>query len=120
MNINEKEIRLRYVRAMEKFINSNVSYLRANDFDFALFKKRVAKTYDILKKVESIRLDSAYPNALEAYANAIINTLNLELEDNKEEIREYLLKQANLLQKEKNKTRYKKGKHKSASFNDGY
>ncbi len=105
---------------MEKFINSNVAYLRDESFDFTIFKKRVAKTYEVLRKIESIRLDSAYPNALERYANEIINTLNYEEIFNPEELREQLLKQANLLQKEKNKTRYKKTKHKSSSFNDGY
>jgi hypothetical protein len=105
---------------MEKFINSNVSYLRDANFDFIIFKKRITKTYEILKKIESIRLDSAYPSALEKYANEIINTLNYEEIEDVEELREYLLKQANLLQKEKNKTRYKKNKHKNATFNDGY
>ena len=31
-----------------------------------------------------------------------------------------LLKDANLLQKEKNKSNYKKDKHKNQKFNDGY
>ncbi|WP_245600555.1 hypothetical protein [Sulfurospirillum arcachonense] len=41
-------------------------------------------------------------------------------DEEKFEIQETLLKEANLLHKEKNSTRYKKDKHKSKSFNDGY
>jgi hypothetical protein len=37
-----------------------------------------------------------------------------------EEERANLLKDANLLQKEKNRSSYKKDKHKNQSFNDGY
>jgi hypothetical protein len=37
-----------------------------------------------------------------------------------EEERANLLKDANLLQKEKNKSNYKKDKHKKQTFNDGY
>ncbi len=37
-----------------------------------------------------------------------------------EEERAILLKDANLLQKEKNKSNYKKDKHKNQKFNDGY
>jgi len=48
----------------------------------------------------------------------------LHLEDLTDEdelgIKENLLKEANLLDKEKNSTRYKKDKHKTKSFNDGY
>lgn len=58
--------------------------------------------------------------ALETYANQIINVLNLEEIEDVEEYQEELIKKANLLHKEKNKTRYKKDKHKHASFNDGY
>ncbi len=50
---------------------------------------------------------------------SILHVEDLEDEE-KIKIKENLLKEANLLQKEKNSTRYKKDKHKSKSFNDGY
>jgi len=120
--INEKVIRQKYTRALEKFIRSNISYLRDENFEFEIFTKRVTKTYEILKKVEEIRLNSTYPIALERYVNLILGVLHVEELNEKEKtaIKENLIKEANLLHKEKNKTQYKKDKHKKSSFNDGY
>ena len=78
------------------------------------------RTFEILKKVEPIRLDSAYPMALENYANLLLNALEELDEDETTQLKENLLKEANLLHKEKNKTQYKKDKHKKSTFNDGY
>jgi len=76
----------------------------------------------MLKKIQTIRLDSTYPMALEKYVNLILSILHVEEldEEKKTSIKENLLKEANLLHKEKNKTRYKKDKHKTKKFNDGY
>jgi len=118
--INEKNVRLRYTRALEKFIRSNISYLKDPEFQFDIFQKRVKRTFEILKKVEPIRLDSAYPMALENYANLLLNALEELEEVEKMQLKDKLLKEANLLHKEKNKTQYKKDKHKKSTFNDGY
>lgn len=118
--INEKNIRLKYTRALEKFVRSNISYLKEPEFQFDIFQKRVKRTFEILKKVEPIRLDSAYPVALENYANLLLSILQELSEEEKTLIKQNLLKEANLLHKEKNKTRYKKEKHKTKKFNDGY
>ena len=120
--INEKDIRLKYVRGLEKFVRSNISYLKDPIFEFDIFKKRVEKTFKILKKIKSIRLNSTYPIALENYVNIILSVLHVEdlKDEEKEELKAKLLKEANLLHKEKNKTQYKKDKHKKSSFNDGY
>ena len=118
--INEKNVRLRYTRALEKFIRSNISYLKDPEFQFDIFQKRVKRTFEILKKVEPIRLDSAYPMALENYANLLLNALEELNEVEKTQLKKNLLKEANLLHKEKNKTQYKKDKHKKSTFNDGY
>ena len=120
--INEKDIRLKYARGLEKFTRSNISYLKDPNFIFEVFQKRVKKTFEVLKKVESIRLNAPYPVALENYANLILTVLHVEdiKEINKEEFHTRLLKEANLLHKEKNRTIYKKSKHKKSSFNDGY
>jgi len=121
--INEKNTRLRYVRALEKFTRSNVSYLKDKNFNFEVFQKRVKKTFEILEKVTTIRLDSTYPIALEIYVNLILKVLHVEEDLNEKEkqgIKEVLLKEANLLHKEKNKNTYKKDKHKHKKFNDEY
>ena len=120
--INEKDIRLKYVRGLEKFVRSNISYLKDPKFEFITFQKRVKKTFEILKKIPSIRLNATYPIALENYVNLVLSVLHVsELKDEeKEELQAKLLKEANLLHKEKNKTQYKKDKHKKSSFSDGY
>jgi len=120
--INEKDIRLKYTRALEKFVRSNISYLKEPEFIFEVFQKRVKRTFEMLKKVQTIRLDSAYPMALENYVNLVLGVLHVEdiKQEEKNIIKENLLKEANLLHKEKNKTRYKKDKHKTKKFNDGY
>lgn len=121
-DIKEKVIRLKYVRALEKFLRSNLSYLKDPTFDFQIFQSRVDKTYKILKEIEAVRLDSAYPIALQNYVNLILKVLHVGKLSSDEEsaVLNNLLKEANLLDKEKNSTRYKKDKHKAQSFNDGY
>ncbi len=120
--IKEKEVRLKYVRGLEKFVRSNISYLKDPKFEFEVFQKRVKKTFEILKKIDSIRLNATYPIALENYVNLVLSVLHIEDLNNeaKEELQAKLLKEANLLHKEKNKTQYKKDKHKKSSFSDGY
>ncbi len=122
MDINEKDTRLRYVRALERFTSSNISYLKEPIFEFEIFQKRVKKRFEILKKIKSIRLNAAYPLALESYANLLLSTLHVEefSKTQEEELKTKLLKHANLLHKERNKTLYKKDKHKRSSYNDGY
>jgi len=96
--------------------------LKDPTFEFEIFQKRVNRTFKILKKIDSIRLNATYPIALENYVNLVLSVLHVEkLEDEeKKELQTKLLKEANLLHKEKNKTQYKKDKHKKSSFNDGY
>lgn len=120
--VNEKEIRLKYVRGLEKFARSNISYLKDPSFEFEIFQKRVKRRFEVLEKIESIRLNATYSIALENYVNLILGVLhvqNLNSEE-KKETQAKLLKEANLLHKEKNTTTYKKDKHKKSSFNDEY
>ncbi len=118
-NTNEKELRVKYIRALERFLNSCIGILKTENFDFKLFVKRVEKNYKVLKKVEEIRLDSSYTNALQNYVNLVLRTVEDENEDD-EAKHKLLLKEANLIEKEKNRGSYKKDKHKDQSFNDGY
>jgi len=120
--VNEKDVRLKYTRGLEKFVRSNISYLKDPTFEFEIFKKRVKRTFEILKKIPSIRLNATYPIALENYVNLVLSVLHVEElnDEEKEGLQAKLLKEANLLHKEKNKTQYKKDKHKKSSFNDGY
>ena len=117
--MNEKALRLKYIRVLEKFVKRSISLLKSDDFDFEAFKEKVIGYYEEVKNAKEVRLDSQYMQKLKAYIGHILNSIENHTEDFQEE-REMLLKEANLLHKEKNKTVYKKEKHKHSKFNDGY
>ncbi|MDD3343839.1 MAG: hypothetical protein PHR87_09720 [Sulfurospirillaceae bacterium] len=119
-NTNDKDQRVKYIRALERFLNSCIGALKNENFNFELFRKRIEKSYKVLQKVEASRLDSTYTNALQRYVELVLRTINEEDGENNEEKHKLLLKEANLLEKEKNRGSYKKDKHKDQSFNDGY
>lgn len=72
-----------------------------------------------MKTTKDVRLNSEYFQKLIAFKDSVINSINRDIEDFKD-LQEELLKESNLLHKEKNKSTYKKDKHKSKKFNDGY
>ena len=116
---NDKTIRLKYVRYLEKFHKRSISLLKHNSFDVEIYVKNINKYYDELKAIPSIRLNSQYLKLLENYVNLTLQyTSNYEGNFKKE--KEDLLYRSNQLHKEKNKSTYKKDKHKNKSFNDGY
>lgn len=116
--MNDKEARVKYIRALERFLNSCIGALKNERFDFALFVIRAQKSLKTLQKVEPTRLDSTYTNALQNYANLVASLIE-ETQTSPEEKHKRLLKEANLLEKEKYRG-YKKDKHKAQGFNDGY
>lgn len=119
--LNEKALRLRYIRALEKFAKRAINLLKApeDEFHFEKFKKKMHENFEAVEKVEAVRLDSGYMSKLEEYVNHILGTLDNHSEDFEDE-KSMLLKEANLLHKEKNKNIYKKDKHSKHKFNDGY
>lgn len=117
--VNEKTIRLRYIRVLEKFVTKTISLLKYDNFDIELFKKATLKGFQDLQKAKSCDLYSEYPVALRDLVNYIIGTIENHSKDFENE-KAAILKQANLLDKLKNNNRYKKDKHKNKKFNDGY
>jgi hypothetical protein len=116
---NEKTIRLRYIRVLEKFNTKAIGLLKYDNFDLELYKKAVLRGYTELQKAKSCELYSEYPLGVKALAQTILDTLQNHSKDFEEE-RNLILKQANLLDKLKNNNRYKKDKHKKKKFTDGY
>ncbi len=116
---NQKILRLKYVRVLEKFVKRTIALLKYPEFDYILFKKLTLTNYEFVQKVEAIRLDSDYLKKLQEYSQIILNTIANHSKYFKDE-QQFLLKEANLLHKEKNKNNYKKDKHKKKKFNDGY
>jgi len=117
--MHDKQLRIRYIRVLEKFFTRTVSLLKLENFNEELFKQRTLKNFEDLKRVKAIDLNSKYYTQLIAYINKVLAFLEKHSE-NFEEEREILLKEANLLQKEKNKNSYRKDKHKKSKFDDGY
>lgn len=119
--LNEKALRLRYIRALEKFAKRAINLLKApeEDFHFEKFKKKMDENFKDVEKVEVVRLDNGYMSKLEEYVNLILRTITNHSKDFEDE-KSILLKEANLLHKEKNKNIYKKDKHSKHKFNDGY
>jgi len=128
--VNEKTIRLRYIRVLEKFITKAISLLKYDNFDKELFKKATIKAFNELEKTKSVVLYNEYPIAVKNLAQHIMNCIDThtskEENDFSDKIHDFenekasILKQANLLAKLKNNNRYKKDKHKNKKFNDGY
>lgn len=117
--MHEKQKRIRYIRVLEKFFTRTVSLLKLDNFNHELFKERVLKNYQDIKRVEQVDLNSKYYTELIAFINKTLSYVENHSE-NFEDERETLLKEANLLQKEKNRNSYRKDKHKKSKFNDGY
>ncbi len=126
--VNEKTIRLRYIRVLEKFVTKSISLLKYDNFDKELFKKATIKTFNELQKTKSCDLYSEYPVAVRNLTLHIMQCIDNDSQEdewetkpnNFEEEKASILKQANLLAKLKNNNRYKKDKHKHKKFNDGY
>jgi len=121
--LDEKQQRLKYVRYLEKFHKRTIPLLKHPRFDIKIFTKTINKYYEELKLIPSARLDSTYLQLLEKFVNTtlhLITSYDEEEHKNFDNQKQSLLKQSNLMHKEKNKSNYKKDKHKKQSFNDGY
>ncbi|AJC90669.1 hypothetical protein CSUB8523_0913 [Campylobacter subantarcticus LMG 24377] len=110
MKNEEKALRVKYVRALEKFTNSAISALKREDFDMILFRERMQKNAKIFEKIQAVFLDSTYTKALEIFVNEC-------LDDGLDQ--KTLVSKANALYKLKKNQSYKKDKHKT-KFKDEY
>ncbi|AXH12485.1 hypothetical protein [Halarcobacter bivalviorum] len=118
--MHEKQLRVRYIRVLEKFFTRTVSLLKLENFDKDLFKERTLKNYEDIKRVKAVDLNSQYLTNLIAFINKTLQSLQSTTDEDFENVRTTLLKEANLLQKEKKRSTYKKDKHKNSKFDDGY
>ena len=109
--------RLRYIRALERFHNSIISYLlNTPDLTHERFEKKVDSAQKILKRVEEIQL---YKGELQDLQKLVSKVISLrESEKNIQEIKEEILYGSNQLDKSKNAKRYKKDKHTEDKFDD--
>ncbi|WP_033915749.1 hypothetical protein [Campylobacter sputorum] len=106
MEQTDKFKRVKYIRSLEKFVKSIIGIIKRDDFDKNLFRQRVEKSFEILKKVEPVYLDQSYTKGLVEFVNLSLSSTN----------KDELLKSFNQLEKIKN-LKYKKEKHKK-NFNE--
>ena len=128
--VHIKQKRIKYIRVLEKFLTRTMSLLRLDNFDEELFKIRCIKNFKDLNRAESIDLNSHYYSKLKQFIDKVmyyaylekeeLDAFDLECLDEEKSTQSLLLKEANILQKEKNATSYKKDKHKHSKFDDGY
>lgn len=109
--------RLRYIRALERFHKSMVSYLQKSpEITIESFDKKIESSLKLLNRVESINLYKGELQDLELLVKKMISFKSSTKDI--EEIREELLYSSNQLDKSKNARRYKKDKHSHSKYNE--
>ncbi len=111
----EKYLRTRYIRELERFVNRIVDFLQKEHSKEELIA-HIHTIFRPLEEIEKVYLSSEYTKELERFAE---RNANLHLSDKSgEEIREDILKEANLLRKLKRKKSFRKAKHKKQFLED--
>jgi hypothetical protein len=109
--------RLRYIRALERFHKSIVSYLtNTENLTQEHFNKKVDKALKLLNRIEEIQIYKGELQDLQKLVKKIISYK--ESKKDIYSIKEELLYDSNQLDKNKNAKRYKKDKHINTKFDD--
>ena len=109
--------RLRYIRSLERFHKSIISYLlNTPELSSKGFNKKIANALKLLNRIEEIPLYKGELQELQKLVKKMAAFKDSEkaIEDIKEEI----IYSSNQLDKSKNAKRYKKDKHVSSQFDD--
>lgn len=121
MSASQKAIdnatRLRYIRALERFHKSMISYLmNTPELSIKGFQKKLDNALKLLNRIEEIDL---YKGELKDLQNLVKKITALkESEKSIEDIKDEILYNSNQLDKNKNAKRYKKDKHTSTKYSD--
>ncbi|MDD5156495.1 hypothetical protein [Sulfurimonas sp.] len=109
--------RLRYVRALERFHKSIISYLQNTaELSESGYAKKIESSLKVLQKVEETSL---YKGDLQDLQKLIFKMINfVDSDKDISEIKEELIYTSNQLEKTKNARRYKKDKHSQSKFDD--
>ncbi|MEA1954961.1 MAG: hypothetical protein U9N02_00520 [Campylobacterota bacterium] len=109
--------RLRYIRALERFHKSIISYLtNTQDLTIQRYIKKIDNAIKLLNRVEPVALYKGELKDLELLIKKII-----AFKDSSDEIdiiKNEILHSSNLLDKNKNARRYKKDKHSKDKFSE--
>lgn len=109
--------RLRYIRALERFHNSVISYLlNTPEVTRTGYNKKIDNSLKVLKRVEEISL---YKGELQDLQKLVTKIIGYKESDKEiEDIKEDVLYSSNQLDKNKNARRYKKDKHAQSKYDD--
>jgi len=113
----DNSTRLRYIRALERFHKSIISYfMNTPKLSMQGFEKKLESSMKLLNRIEEIVLYKGELQELQKLVKKMIGYKNSskDIEDIKDEI----LYASNQLDKSKNAKRYKKDKHTSSKYSD--
>ena len=113
----ENSSRLRYIRALERFHKSIISYFsNTPELTKEGYIKKIDNACKLLNRIEEIAL---YKGELQDLQKLVKKMINYQDSDKEiEDIKEDILYSSNQLDKSKNARRYKKDKHQKTKFDD--
>lgn len=113
----ENSNRLRYIRALQRFHKSILSYLsNTPELSKDGFEKKINNALKLLNRVEEIAL---YKGDLQDLQKLVKKIILLKDSDKEiDEIRDEIVYNSNQLDKSKNAKRYKKDKHSNSKYDD--
>ena len=118
----EKYRRQKYIAHLEKIGKNLFRMFRDPGTGSEKFLKRFDELMERLDELESIRLDSEYLRQSEAHYRTLHKTLHETPIDDQDlnEMRESAMSELNRLQKMKNRSSYRKEKHRERVHRDGW
>ena len=113
----ENSTRLRYIRSLERFHKSMISFLlNSSDITKDKFDKKLNTALKLLNRVETIQLYKGELQDLQKLVEKII--AYKDSKEDIEDIKSTILYASNQLDKSKNAKRYKKDKHTNTKYKE--
>jgi len=118
----EKYRRQKYIAHLEKIGKNLFRLLRRPETTASKFRQRFSELMQRLDQLDRIRLDSEYLRESEDHYRRFFARIDREDFDDREleELREAEMSNLNRLQKMKNRSSYRKAKHRERVKNDGW
>ena len=109
--------RLRYVRGLERFHKSIISYLlNSDDITHERYDKKIDNALKVFNRIEEIALYKGELQELQKLVKKMI--AYKESKEDIDTIKNDILYASNQLEKNKNARRYKKDKHSNSKFDE--
>ncbi len=113
----DSAVRLKYIRVLERFLRSVISYLSIPEgISKEGYNKKIENNLKYFQKTQSVALYKGEFSDLEALVKEII--AKADSDNLIEDIKCDILYKSNKLEKTKNNRKYKKDKHKTEKFNE--